>query len=248
MRVLEYLRKEIKRNPIHLTLIDPDKQTSKRASKIAKEAAEGGTKGFMIGGSRGISEEYLDTTVREIKGVTDLPIILFPGDISGISPNADAIFFMSLLNSRNPYFITGAQAMGAPIIRKIGIEPIPMGYIIVEPGGAVGKVGAADLISRSDHERACGYALAAQYFGMQLVYLEAGSGADEHVPEKMITEVKKVIDIPLIVGGGIKTEEDAYNVAKSGADIVVTGTVVERTSDVKGCIKRITSSLRKIHH
>jgi phosphoglycerol geranylgeranyltransferase len=248
MKVLEYISKKIEKNPIHLTLLDPDKQTPQKAAEIALEALKGGTDGIMVGGSLGISQKILDDTVKKIKEVTSLPVILFPGDVSGISSKADAIFFMSLLNSRNPYFITGAQALGAPLVKKLGIEPIPMGYIVVEPGGAVGKVGQANLISREDPEKASRYALAAQYLGMKLVYLEAGSGADEPIPVKMISKVKRTIDIPLIVGGGIKTGADALKVARAGADIIVTGTIVEKTSDVEGCIRDITSSISKVHN
>jgi phosphoglycerol geranylgeranyltransferase len=240
MKVLEHLEK----NTIHLTLLDPDKQAPANAGEIAREASHGGTDGIMVGGSQRISQENLDATVSSIKDNTDLPVILFPGGVSGISKHADGIFFMSMLNSKNPYFITGAQATGAPIVKMVGIEPISMGYIVVEPGGAVGKVGEAELVQRDKPEIAAGYALAAQYLGMRLIYLEAGSGADRHVPVEMISAVKEALDVPLIVGGGIRTGEDAKAVKKAGADIIVTGTIVEQVTDVEGKIKEITSALK----
>jgi phosphoglycerol geranylgeranyltransferase len=240
MKVLEHLEK----NTLHLTLLDPDKQAPDEAGEIASSASKGGTDGIMVGGSLGISQEDLDATVKSIKENTELPVILFPGGVTGISANADAIFFMSLLNSKNPYFITGAQATGAPIVKAVGIEPISMGYIVIEPGGAVGKVGEADLIPRDNPAAAVGYALTAQYLGMKLVYLEAGSGADKHVPEEMVSAVKRALNIPLIVGGGIRTGEDARAVRSAGADIIVTGTVVEQTADVEGKIKEITEALK----
>ncbi|MBU2559932.1 geranylgeranylglyceryl/heptaprenylglyceryl phosphate synthase [archaeon] len=240
MKVLEHLEK----NTIHLTLLDPDKQAPVEAGKIAKAASSGGTDGIMVGGSQRISQENLDATVSSIKANTNLPVILFPGGVSGISKHADAIFFMSMLNSKNPYFITGAQAIGAPIVKMVGIEPISMGYIVVEPGGAVGKVGEAELIPRDKPEVAAGYALAAQYLGMRLIYLEAGSGADRHVPAEMISAVKEAIDVLLIVGGGIMTGEDAKAVRRAGADIIVTGTLVEQVKDVEGKIKEITGALK----
>jgi phosphoglycerol geranylgeranyltransferase len=240
MKVLEYLEN----NTVHLTLLDPDKQVPEEAGKIAHSAKNGGTDGIMVGGSIGVSQENLDATVESIKEKVNLPVILFPGGVTGISKRADAIFFMSLLNSKNPNFITGAQAVGAPLVKAIAIEPIPMGYIVIEPGGAAGKVGDADLIPRGKPEVAVGYALAAQYLGMRLVYLEAGSGADKHVPEGMISQVKEVVDIPVLVGGGIRSGEDARAVKGAGADIIVTGTIVEQTADVEGKIREITSALK----
>lgn len=245
MKVLEYLEEKAARGAVHLTLLDPDKQAPEAASEIALRAWEGGTDGIMIGGSAGVNQQNLDETSKAIKETVELPVILFPGDVAGLTRYADAVFFMSLLNSRNPYYITGAQAIGAPLVKKAGIEAIPMGYIVVAPGGAVGYIGDAKLIPRERGDVAAAYALAAQYLGMRLVYLEAGSGAAEHVPEEMIARVKGLIDIPLIVGGGIRNAGDARRVVKAGADIIVTGTVVEKVRDVKGKIMEITSAIKR---
>ncbi|NOZ77174.1 MAG: geranylgeranylglyceryl/heptaprenylglyceryl phosphate synthase [Euryarchaeota archaeon] len=244
MSVLEYLTSKSREGTIHLTLLDPDKQTPEEGAAMARAAVDGGTHGIMVGGSVGISQGPLDGTIKAIKEEVELPVILFPGDISGISKYADAIFFMSLLNSRNPYYITGAQALGAPMVKRAGIEAIPMGYIIVEPGGVVGYVGDARLVPRDRGEVAAAYSLAAQYMGMKLVYLEAGSGAESHVPVEMIAAVKSLVDIPVIVGGGIRNREDASRVAGAGADIVVTGTVVEDAEDIKEKISDIIRGLR----
>ncbi len=186
----------------------------------------------------------MDATAKALKEGIDVPIILFPGNISGVSEHADAIFFMSLLNSSNPYWITGAQALGAPIIKKKGIETISMGYLVVEPGGTVGWVGDAKLIPRTKSDIAAAYAIAAEFMGMKLLYLEAGSGADNHIPEKMITAVKRSTETILIVGGGIRTKEDAFKVASAGADIIVTGTVVENSSDIKNKINELVDGVR----
>jgi phosphoglycerol geranylgeranyltransferase len=246
MKVLEYLVGKSLKRPMHLTLLDPDKQPPEVARSIALEALEGGTDGIMIGGSAGINQENLDETARCIKENTELPVILFPGDVTGITSYADALLFMSLLNSRNPYYITGAQAIGAPFVKKADIESIPMGYIVIEPGGAVGCIGDAKLIPRNCAEIAVSYALAAQYLGMKLVYLEAGSGVAEYVPPGMIAGVKAALDIPLIVGGGIRTAEDALTVVKAGADIIVTGTLVEKIENVREGISSITSVIKSI--
>ncbi len=243
MNVENYLRDSLKKRKLHLTLLDPEEQSPDRALDIAKEAIAGGTDGIMLGGSTTNSSE-LDETTKKLKENVDLPIILFPGNISGVSRYADAIFFMSLLNSTNPYWITGAQALGAPIIKKSGIETLSMGYLVVEPGGTVGWVGDAKLIPRSKPEIAVAYAMAAEFFGMKLLYLEAGSGAGGPVPEEMITAVKEMTDIMVVVGGGIRTREDAARVAAAGADIVVTGTVVEDCSNVKDKIEELVKGIK----
>jgi len=232
MKVEERLMKAVTRDgAAHLTLIDPAKQEPKVASEIASDAASAGSDGIMVGGSTRAGGEVLDQTVLAIKKATKLPVILFPASEAGVSKHADAIFFMSLLNSRDPYFITGAQKHGAPLVKKFGLEPLPMAYIIIEPGEAAGRVGKAELISRDKPELAAAYALAAQCLGMRFVYLEAGSGAATPVPVEMVKEVRSAIDVTLIVGGGIRTAEAAAERVKAGADIIVTGTLVERAAD-----------------
>jgi phosphoglycerol geranylgeranyltransferase len=245
MNVENYIRKSLKDHKIHLTLLDPEEQTPEEAVKIANAAVSGGTDGIMLGGSTSNSTE-LDATAKALKENVEVPIILFPGNISGVSNYADAIFFMSLLNSSNPYWITGAQALGAPIIKKFGIETISMGYLVVEPGGTVGWVGDAKIIPRIKPDLAAAYAMAAEFMGMKLFYLEAGSGADQHVPEQMIQMVKKTTDTILIVGGGIRTGEEAANIASAGADILVTGTIVENTSNIEEKIRELVKGIRSI--
>jgi phosphoglycerol geranylgeranyltransferase len=213
----------------HLTLIDPDpvKQTSEAAGKIAKLAETAGSNGIMVGGSTAFG--IIDETIQTIKRQVDIPVILFPGNVSGLSQYADAVFFMSLLNSRKTYWIIGAHTLAIRFIRGYNLEPISMGYLIVEPGGTAGYIGDARLIPRDKPEIALGYALAAQYIGYQFVYLEAGSGADNAVPLPMIKAVSSQLDIPLAVGGGIYTPEQAAEVSAAGADIIVQGTIIERT-------------------
>jgi phosphoglycerol geranylgeranyltransferase len=232
MKVEERLREIIARDgAAHLTLIDPAKQEPRVAGEMASDAAEAGTDGIMVGGSTRAGGELLDRTVLEVKKVVDLPVILFPASEAGVSRHADAVFFMSLLNSEDPYRISGAQRLGAPLVKEFGLEPIPMAYLIVEPGGAAGRVGKAKPIPRDGVELATAYALAAQYMGMRFVYLEAGSGAEEPVPVEMVEGVKGAADVVLVVGGGIRTPETAADRAKAGADIIVTGTLVEGVQD-----------------
>jgi phosphoglycerol geranylgeranyltransferase len=134
-----------------------------------------------------------------------------------------------MMNSRDPRFLSREQMRGAPIVRRLGLEPISMGYIVVEPGMKVGEVGNAEVVPRDDPRTAAAYALSAEYLGMDCVYLEAGSGAPSPVPPAMVRKVRSTISIPLIVGGGIRTPPAARAAARAGADIVVTGTVAEET-------------------
>jgi phosphoglycerol geranylgeranyltransferase len=230
---------------IHLTLIDPDFQTPQKAAEIATMAADGGTSAIMVGGSVGVGGPTLDYTVREIKNRIDIPIILFPADVGGVCAIADAIFFMSLLNSRNVMYVTTNQALGAPFVKRYGIEPLPMAYIIVEPGGTVGWVGDARPIPADKIKLAEAYALAGKYLGMRWIYLEAGSGASKPVPIRMVSAVKDAIDdTKLIVGGGIKTEKQAALLSKAGADAIVTGTAIEHELDVRTKIEGFVKSIR----
>jgi len=226
--VEKYLLRRIeKEGTIHMTLVDPEKVTPSSASHIAKEAEACDTAAIMVGGSTFFSTSHLDKVTKALKEAVEIPVILFPNNITGISRYADAIWFMSLLNSSDPYFLMGAQVLGAPIIKKFGLEPIPLGYIIVGEGGAVSVVGKAVPIPYNKPELAAAHALAAEYFGMRFVYLEAGSGVGKPVPSAMARTVKKVTNIPLIVGGGIRTGEQVKEIAKAGVDIVVTGNVLE---------------------
>ncbi len=230
--VLRRLLRQRRSHPLHMTLLDPDKQRPEVAGRIATAVEAAGTSALMVGGSTGVSRHGLDDTLLAIKSVSTLPVILFPGGAAMLSPYADAVYFMSMLNSTIPRFLVDEQARGAPFIAKLGIEPIPMGYIIVAPGMRVGEVGRAKVVERTDHRRAIGLALTGQYFGMALIYLEAGSGADKPVPPAMISAVKAALDIPLIVGGGIRTPAQAAAAVAAGADIIVTGTIVEQADDV----------------
>ena len=231
--VKEYIKEKIKNGTMHLTLLDPDpaKLTVENAKVIARKLQDAGTDAFLIGGSTGVTTESLDAITIAVREETGLPTIYFPSDVHAISDEVDAMLFMSIVNSNNPKYITHYHAKAAPYIKMLGIQTIPMAYIVVEPGMTVGRVSEAKLIPRDDVESAAGFAIAAQLLGMQLVYLEAGSGADRPVPPEMIETVKMNIDVPLIVGGGIRTPEAAAAAREAGADIIVTGTFVEQCSD-----------------
>jgi phosphoglycerol geranylgeranyltransferase len=211
-------------------LLDSENLTPIEAARISARVERCGAKAILVGGSTAVDQIELDQIVRTIKDTVTSPVILFPGNVTGVSPSADAIFFSSLMNSDNPYFITEAQALGALAIRKYNLEAIPMAYLIVGDGGAAGFIGRAKGIPPNKPSLAAMYALAAQYFGMRFVYLEAGSGANGRVAPSMIAAVRKVYDGTLIVGGGITSPEAALEASNSGADIVVVGTMLEGES------------------
>lgn len=229
---------------IHLTLVDPEEVTASSASRIAQKAEEYKTVAIMVGGSTSTSTAHLDSIIKAIKRTVKIPVILFPNNVTGISKHADAIWFMSLLNSVDPYFLIGAQVLGAPMVKKYGLEALPLGYIIVGEGGTAGIVGRAVPIPYTKPELAAVHALAAQYFGMRFVYLEAGSGARQPVPATMIRTVKHVIDVPLIVGGGVRSSEQAASAVASGADIIVTGNITEEAGATNK-LKELVTTLRK---
>jgi phosphoglycerol geranylgeranyltransferase len=151
---------------------------------------------------------------------------IFPGGISNISQHADAIFFMSLLNSSDPYFIIGQQALASYTIKSANLEAISMAYLIIEPGASAGWIGNARCFPREKPKLTAAYSLAAEMFGFKIVYLEAGSGS-QRIPIEHIEMCSKILDIPIIVGGGVINKEDAKVFVEAGADIVVMGTFLE---------------------
>jgi phosphoglycerol geranylgeranyltransferase len=246
LRIEQHLEEAIsKQGTIHLTLIDPDSQSPEEAARIARGATAGGTTAVLVGGSVGVGGRGLECTVSEIKGSTDVPAIIFPSDVGSLCITADAMFFLCLMNSRNVAYLSTNQALGAVFVKSYGIEPIPVAYIIVEPGGTVGWIGDARLIPRNKPEIAAAYALAGKYLGMRWIYLEAGSGVPDTVPPEMVKAVKAAIDdTRLIVGGGIRTDKQAELLAKAGADVIVTGTAIEEDVDIEDKIARFVRAIQ----
>ena len=244
-KVESKLRDLVKANgTICVGLLDSENISPQEAAKVALTAEKCGAKAILVGGSTAIDQLELESVVKSIKSSVTSPVILFPGNVTGVSPSADAIFFSCLMNSDNPYFITEAQALGALSIRKYDLEAIPMAYLIIGDGGAAGFVGRAKGIPPHKPSLAAMYALAAQYFGMRFLYLEAGSGADGRVSEAMIATVRKVYDGTLIVGGGITSPEAAKKAASAGADIIVIGTMLE-TKDFETILTSICRAISR---
>jgi phosphoglycerol geranylgeranyltransferase len=237
-KIEQYLLDQIKKKgTIHFTLVDPDKSTNMDCADIAVEAEKGGTTAIMVGGSTLASQTILDEAVQSIKSRVRIPVILFPNGPMGISKYADAVWFMSLLNSQNPYYFIDAQMLSAPIVRQYNLEAIPMGYIIAGEGCVAGYIGHARPINFRHSKLAVGYSLAAETLGMRFIYLEAGSGAPEPIPPNVVSAVTTLVNIPVIVGGGIRTTEAALAAKRAGASAIVTGTLVEEESQIEERIR-----------
>jgi phosphoglycerol geranylgeranyltransferase len=244
-QVLEYIKDRLLNGPIHVTLVDPDKQEPEAAADMVQKAQRGGTHIILVGGTMGVDHPKLETTLEAVGKVTDLPIILFPAEAGVISGNADAILFMSLLNSRDVKYVVREAVSASLKIKELDLEPLSVGYIVISPGGLVGKVGDVDLISRDDPVKGIQYASAAQMFGMDFVYLEAGSGVEVPIPPEFIGQIDMKTDIPLIVGGGIKCPDCAMEAVKNGADIIVTGTLIETDSDLSTSLRKLIDSMEE---
>ena len=246
IKIKKQLEKTIKEEgACHLTLIDPDEQTPKESLEMAKEAEKAGSDGIMIGGS-GVDQDATRKTCEKLNKKIDIPKIIVPGDTSSINKHADAIFFMSLLNSRSRYWLSMAQAFGSFSVKKAGLEPISVGYLILESSNktSVEFYGDANIIPRDKHKITAAFCLAAQYMGMDYAYLEGGSGANEPVPNKTIKLIKQQTEIPIIVGGGIRNKETAREKVKAGADVIVTGTIAEEAENTKKKIREIVEGTK----
>lgn len=208
-------------------LIDPDKFKTDSASEFLRKIPRQATH-ILVGGSR-VENGRTEACVKALKAETQLPVILFPGDHSHITGAADALFFLSLLSGRNPEFLIGQQVRSVNKIRQTQLEIIPTGYILVDGGKecAVHHVSKTSPLSPKDPETIVNTALAGEYSGKGLVYLEAGSGAKFPVSAQIISLVKKAISVPLIVGGGIRSAEALSEAYTAGADMVVVGTAFE---------------------
>jgi phosphoglycerol geranylgeranyltransferase len=241
-----------KKGPICAALIDPEDFSPKQARDVAGKAIDAGASLILVGGSTLASQGRLDSVVRAIKGHrpsrrghigSHVPVVLFPGNITGVSRLADAILFSSLLNSTNPYFIIGAQALGSIEVYKSKIESIPMAYLVFGNSSATSFIGQVNSLPTSKPNLAVIYALAAKYLGMRTLYLEAGSGSGEPIPAETVRAVRRVYDGLLIVGGGITTAEAAGKATKAGADILVIGNLLQSTGFEK-TLRQITTSIR----
>ena len=233
MNIYNHLLKTIeKKGAAYLILLDPDKLNSEKLETFIKKCNDADVDGFLIGGSLMLNGDF-DSFIKKVKQFSKLPAIIFPGAVDQISSYADAILYLSVVSGRNPEHLIGKHVLAAPLIRRANLEPISTAYILVESGTATTAqyMSGSSPIPRSKPEIAAATALASEYIGMKLIYLEAGSGAQQTVPNEMIKAVSSVCSVPIIVGGGIKSPNIAREKIDNGAKIIVTGNFFENENN-----------------
>ena len=227
------LNRKKKGNKSFAVLIDPDKVNSEKIDELAGLALDAKVDYLLLGGSLVISN-HLDEVVQQVKKSCDIPVILFPGTPSQVSPFADGLLYLSLISGRNPELLIGQHVISAPFVRQSGLEIISTGYMVVDGGAptTVSYISNASPIPADKNEIAMCTAMAGEMLGMKLIYMDAGSGAKRAVTEEMIAMVAKCIEIPLVIGGGIRTAEKAYLNCKAGADMIVVGNAIEKDASL----------------
>ncbi len=212
-------------------LLDPDKIVWESLDHLLDKINQSPATHIFVGGSI-VKTNILEDLISQLKQKTNLPVVIFPGDPSQISPQADAILFLSLLSGRNPDYLIEYQVQAAPILKKTNLEVISTGYILIESGNetAVARVSKTQPLNRLDFDLALATAQAGEMLGNKLIYLEAGSGAKKPVPLEMIQLIAQNIEIPIIVGGGITDLQGIRNAYNAGADLVVIGTAFENNN------------------
>jgi len=239
-KVEAYLHETIEKDGVvFFGLIDPMDEKKENPLRFAKIFDEAGADIILIGGSMGAEGEMLNNVVKRIKEAVSKPVVLFPGNIGGVSKYADALYFMSLLNSSNPYWITGAQALAAPMIAASKLEAIPTSLLIIEPGETVGWVGEAKPIPYHKPDIAVAYALAGKLLGQRLTILERGSGAPGPSSPEMFRAVKDAVGHPVICAGSSKTMDDIKSTILAGADGVHVASLVQHAEDPLAMAKKL---------
>ncbi|MEO6404217.1 MAG: geranylgeranylglyceryl/heptaprenylglyceryl phosphate synthase [Ferruginibacter sp.] len=225
-------------------LVDPDKVNDCEMGTLVELAVEAKVDYFLVGGSLVISN-YLDECVQYIKRTCEIPVILFPGSPSQVSKYADALLYLSLISGRNPELLIGQHVVSAPVVKQSGLEIMPTGYMVIDGGAptTVSYISNAAPLPSDKNEIAMCTAMAGEMLGMKLIYMDAGSGAKRSISTGMIEKVASCIDVPLIIGGGIKDAEKAYHNCKAGADVIVVGNAIEKDPSL---IKEIAAAVHSV--
>lgn len=214
-------------------LIDPDGVDASSLDNLIDLCVTAKVDYFFVGGSLVLSN-HLSEVIQQIKSACKIPVVLFPGSPSQVSPYADALLYLSLISGRNPELLIGQHVVSAPFVKSSGLEIISTGYIVVDGGAptTVSYISNAAPLPADKSDIAVCTAMAGEMLGMKLIYMDAGSGAKTPITETMIHAVSKNVDIPLIVGGGIKDPEKAYLNCKAGADVIVIGNAIEKDASL----------------
>jgi len=221
------------RGAVAIALLDPDVKNNSELNNMVQIVNEADFDAIFIGGSF-ISDNEFETRIRDVAKNTDLPIIIFPGSSNQISKYAHAVLFLSLISGRNPQYLIGEQVKSAPIIHSISLEAIPTAYILLDGGirSSVEVMSNTLPLPMNKHDIILAHALAGQYLGNKLIFLEAGSGAQNHAASDIVSIISKEVHIPIIVGGGVSTPESAHSLVSSGASYIVTGTKIEQNPSI----------------
>ena len=234
-----------KRGGIHSFLLDTDQKNHGIIESMVTQANKSDVDVLLVGGSLMMDGKSHDR-VRDIKEQSKIPVVFFPGSASQLNSYFDAVLFLSVLSGRNPHYLIGEQVISAPIIKDLGLETIPTGYLLLDGGAhsTVEFMSGSKPIPMNRPDITLAHALAAEFMGMKFVYLEAGSGAERSVSEEIINRCVENLNINLIVGGGIKTPEDAASKIEAGASMVVTGSVLE-SSQNNSLMKEFADAIHK---
>ena len=227
------LEKKAKGKKLFAILIDPDKQKNSVLSLIVQKANEANVDYFFVGGSL-LTNDNLDECIKTIKNNSNIPVILFPGNAMQINKNADGILFLSLISGRNPELLIGKQVISAPILKQTSLEVISTGYMLIDSGKPTTASYMSNTlpIPRNKNGIATSTAIAGEYLGMKLIYMDGGSGAEKPIEIDMIKQVSNQINIPMIVGGGICNAQKAIDNCNAGADLIVVGNAIEKNADL----------------
>lgn len=244
-QLLSLLNKSNKENHKSFAiLIDPDKTEQKSLNKIILLSKETEVDFFFVGGSL-LIENKLEFCIEIIKQNCNIPVVLFPGNNLQISKNADAILFLSLISGRNADLLIGNHVISAPYLKESKLEIIPTGYMIIDGGipTTVSYMSNTFPIPHNKEDIAACTALAGEMLGLKVIYMDAGSGANKHISKKMVQKVRNSVSLPIIVGGGINSPEVAKDIWESGADVVVVGNAIEKSSELIKLIGKVKNEI-----
>jgi len=225
-------------------LIDPDKQNVDQVAALAQKATEAKVDFIFVGGSL-LTNDRFEKTIETIKSNTTIPVVIFPGNNLQINKKADAILLLSLISGRNAEMLIGKHVIAAPYLKESKLEIIPCGYMLVESGRQTTAMYMSNTIPipHDKNEIALCTAMAGEMLGLKIIYMDAGSGAEQAISTSMIKSVKQNLGIPLIIGGGIHTPEDALSACRSGADIIVVGNAIEKDQQLVSSIAKAIHSI-----